>query len=818
MRSLFLLFFVSVQLFAQQSTSQLLQDLEKLKTNAAVLYIAAHPDDENTRMLAYYANEKHFRTAYLSLTRGDGGQNLIGSEQGELLGVIRTEELLAARRQDKAQQYFTRARDFGYSKNPEETFRIWNKDSILKDVVFAIRSFRPDVIILRFPTTGEGGHGHHTASAILGVEAFDAAADPKRFPEQLIYVKPWKAKRIFWNMFRPKEEEVKGQPGIYPVDLGVFNPVLGKSYGEIAAESRSMHKSQGFGAAKGRGKQVDYLKFLRGDTITTNDPFEGVTTEWGASNIRSMIGQIAMKFDPRNPSASVNDLLKLRGEIALIKDDHLRKIKTEEVNKLILDCAGVFAEVVAENYSAAPGQTVKFNSSVIARGNDDIKLYAVRFYTIDSIFNRKLVNNILYNDTFTVRPENISFSMPFWLRNRSEEGLFSINDPLSVNDPQKPNQLSAEYTFLFGKDTIRIQREAVYKFVDPVKGEIYRPFEMIPPVSIDIAEKVEMFPSSELRNISVTLTAGADKVEGIFYPGQSEGWKVVPASFNFSLKKKGDEVKFTLTITPPSGQTEGLLKPYCMVGEKKYNYTVSRIHHDHIPVQTLVRSTEIKLVRSDVATIPLSVGYITGAGDEIPASLRQMGFSVHTLTDDELTNGDLSVYDVIIAGVRAYNTNERIAVYQPRLLEYVNNGGTYLVQYNTSNFLSSVKTDIGPYPFKITRNRVTDENAEVMVNDSGSSLMNFPNKLKSDDFKGWVQERGIYFAGDINDKYQTPFSMKDPGEDLQKGSVIVASYGKGTFIYTGLAFFRQLPAGVTGSYKLFINLMSAGKANEISKR
>ncbi len=801
-----------------QSASDILLSLQKLNTLGSVLYIAAHPDDENTRLLSYYSNEKKFRTAYLALTRGDGGQNLIGSEQGDLLGVIRTQELLGARRIDGAEQYFSRAIDFGYSKNPEETFSIWNKDSILSDVVWAIRKFQPDVIILRFPTTGEGGHGHHTASAILGLEAFTAASDPKVFPEQLKYFPVWQAKRIFWNMFRPKEDEIKGKPDIVSVDIGTYNKLLGKSYGEMASDSRTMHKSQGFGVARNRGIQYDYLKLLDGDSFV-EDEFSGINTTWnrlpGASEINTLISELISNFRYQNPSANIPGLLTVRKLIQKnISNSYWRELKTIEIERLILACSGLFLEATSETFAAVPGDSLPISASLINRSDFPVTLLNVQCtgFAKDTLLQLPLPNNNLQSIPRTLSiPPDQKYTTPYWLEKPHSLGLFSTSYPWNIGIPETEAPIQIKFTLKINEDTLFISRPLVYKWVDPVRGELYRAFEILPTVSIQPANGVYLFTKEGAQEINITLKGISSNVKGNVQLDVPKGWKVSPPNLPFELTEKNEEKKFSFNVTPPKEFGEGTLHANVLINGKKTGKNIVRVEYEHIPIQTLVKEAEARIVHMNLNTVPLKVAYIEGAGDNIPSCLHQIGYDVTLLDDENLSRGDLSSYDVIITGIRLYNTNDRMNVYQPRLMDYAKAGGTLLVQYNTSNFLSSLKSEIGPYPFKITRDRVTDETAEVLFIKPDHQLLQQPNRIEASDFKGWIQERGLYFAGDYGTEYETLLSMHDPGEKALEGSLIYAKYGKGQFIYTGISFFRELPAGVAGAYRLFVNLMAAGK-------
>ena len=768
-----------------QNSADIIQGLKKLNTVGSVLYVAAHPDDENTRLLGYLANEKKLRTGYLSLTRGDGGQNLIGKEQGELLGLIRTQELLAARRTDGAEQFFTRANDFGYSKNPEETFSIWNKDSILADVVLTIRRFKPDVIICRFPTTGEGGHGHHTASAMLAVEAFDAAADPKRFPEQLKSVQVWQAKRIFWNTFNFGTTNTTA-PNQLKIDVGVFNPLLGKSYGEIAAESRSCHKSQGFGSAKQRGSNIEYFKLLKGDSVSS-DLFEGINTNWakfkGQDKIQKLIDDCIKKYNPQTPENSVADIIAIYKQIQAL-DESNANLKYWKQQKL------------------KEAETVNRNKS-------DVKLNSISYLSSDTTTALVLKVNELYTFKRKEKLSNsLSFSNPYWLNQKHDIGLYTVTNSDLIGKPENESTTKVVFNISILDLNLKIERPLVYKFTDPVKGEIYRPFEILPPATVNIPEKVFVFTDATPKTISVTVKANAANTNGTLQLQGSVGWNIYIKNSEFKLANKGDEAILEATIVADKNAKDGKIEASVLINNVSYNKSIKRIEYDHIPYQFILSDSEAGLVNIDLKKTGTSIGYIPGAGDDVPACLKQIGYNVTVLTDELLSNGNLSQFNAIVSGVRAYNTNDRLQVHYTKLMEYVKNGGNLIVQYNTNNRIGPVKANIGPYPFTISRDRVTNEKAEVKFSNEKHSVLNFPNQITQKDFDGWIQERGIYFATEIDKQYETIFSMKDPNEKASDGSLIIGKYGKGNFVYTGLVFFRELPAGIPGAYRLFVNLLS----------
>ena len=821
--SLILLFAIQ-HVFCQSTmhSSGILKNIKKLNVLGSVLYIAAHPDDENTRLLTYLNKEKNLRTAYLSITRGDGGQNLIGKEQGEMLGLLRTQELLAARKIDGAEQYFTRANDFGYSKNPEETFRIWKKDTILSDMVWVIRNFRPDVIICRFPTTGEGGHGHHTASAILAMEAFDAAADPNKFPWQLKYTSVWQPKRIFWNTFNFGGTNTTS-PDQLQADVGGYNTFLGKSNGEIAAESRSMHKSQGFGSAKTMGSTIEYFKQLKGDTIT-KDIFEGIDLTWNrlseASTFIKIIDDCIKRFNPQNPEESIPQLVGFYKLLQRLpeKDENTtfwKKQKLKETESLLFDCAALWIEVSASNFSAIPGYKAEYSAQLINRSTRDIKVNNISWsLNDDTLIALTLKPNVIFTFKHSViLPQTTPYSSPYWLNASHDDGFFTVLDQALIGKPESKSAVFVNFTIDIEGLQLKIERPIIYKSVDPIKGEVYRPFEILPPATINFASKSFVFTNKKSGTIQLLMRSNVDSMTGkikIFVP---EGWKANPAVLDFGKLKKSEEKDFDIQITPFNDNSTGIISAVVYTGDSSISKSIHRVEYDHIPYQFMLNDVKAKLVCVDLKLSGLNIGYIPGAGDEVANNLLQIGYNVTILSKELLAKNDLSQFDAIVTGVRAFNTNEWLQDYNQKLLQYVNQGGNLLIQYNTNNRIGPLTAKIFPYPFTISRERVTDENAEIRILNSTHPSLNYPNQITSVDFNGWVQERGIYFASEIDSAYVKILSMNDPGEKPQDGSLIIGKYGKGNFVYTGLAFFRELPAGVPGAYKLFCNLLGLPKNN-----
>ena len=815
------------------------QNFKKLDVLGSVLYVAAHPDDENTRLLAYLAQEKHYRTGYLSMTRGDGGQNLIGNEQSELLGLIRTQELLAARKVDGAEQFFTRANDFGFSKGPGETLKIWDKEKVLSDVVWVIRKFRPDVIICRFPTTGEGGHGHHTSSAILAQEAFTAAADPNRFPEQLKYVQTWQAKRLLWNTFSFGTVNTTA-PDQFKIDVGVYNPIIGKGYGEMAAESRSNHKTQGFGSARQRGQAFEFFKTILGDAPNT-DLMDGVNTSWGrvkgGEDIGSEIEKIRKDFDMDHPEKSVKALVALIDKVEKVPDEYWRLIKIEELDDLIAACAGLWFESYAAEPVYAMGDDIQVKTQVILRSSIKAQILSIYYpffnyghFSFNRVFSNAdtalKINDNVHDFTYKIKVDSVT--QPYWLKYPHPIGYYNVDyldnigadmviaDKVSEDMEQKTRAENTNFaihpTILFRIQNKEIQLTAPvqYKYVDPARGEIYQPLVVAPPVTANITAKNYIFNSKQPQNVEIKLQSFT-KAAGSISIKPMAGWRVSPEKIDFTGKNKGDEWAVNFEVTPTGNHPQTTtLEAVVEVGGKTFSMGIQQIKYEHIPNITLFPPAEAKLIDLNLNIVGKKIGYIPGAGDLVPDALKQVGYDVHILSENEILNGDLSGYDAIITGVRAYNVNPRLAVEQPKLLEYVKKGGNLVVQYNNNNGLAT--KNIGPYPFSIVNKRVTDEEAKITVLDPQEPLLNYPNKITQDDFNGWVQERGLYFVGDIDPNYKSPLQMNDPGEAANNGALIVGNYGQGRFVYTSLAFFRQLPAGVPGAYRLFVNLLSKPKS------
>ncbi|RPI29780.1 MAG: hypothetical protein EHM61_00410 [Acidobacteria bacterium] len=787
-------------------------ELKKLTVVGNVLYLAAHPDDENAAVLAYLSRGRLLRTGYLSLTRGDGGQNLIGSEQGKLLGVIRTQELLAARSIDGAEQFFTRAVDFGYSKTAEETLRLWGREAVLSDIVWVIRKFQPDVIITRFTTEG-GGHGNHTASAILAQEAFQAAADPTRFPGQLKSVKPWQAKRLVWNMYNWGRYSDAETTGALTIDVGEYNPLLGRSFRELAGESRTMHKSQGMGAPEGRGTSANYFKPQAGEPARS-DLMEGIDLTWGRIPGGAAIGQLLGKawssYQFEDPSSVVPLLVQAYQMMQKLEANPMVRYKAEETLEAIRLCSGLWLEAISDRASASPGQTVTVNLAVINRSRLRLRLLSVSVEpgAASKQPDLRLEYNVPATATIPLPiPAETGYTEPYWLAEEGTPYLYEVRDQQKIGLAESGPAVRAKVRIAFETAELMYEVPVLYRWVDPVQGERYRAFEVAPEVSVRLNEPVTLFANGQPKRVHAEVTNGTGTVSGTISVRLPAGWAADPASIPLNLSVKGEKRDSEFRISPAAGAVSGPISVVVEAEGKLLARSVAAVEYPHIPAQTVFEESKGVLLRLDVKKVGQRVGYIMGSGDFVPEALRQMGYEVTPLTDESLLVANLSSYDAIVVGIRAYNTRPLLQTVHSRLLDYVSAGGTLVVQYNTLQEL--ITTDLGPYPFRLSRERVSVEEAPVRILAPEHPLLTQPNRITASDFEGWVQERGLYFPGQWDPKYQTVISTGDPGEPALDGGVLYARHGKGIYIYTSYAWFRELPAGVPGAYRFFANMVSA---------
>ncbi len=804
------------------SSDEIYKSIEKLNFLGSVLYVAAHPDDENTRMISYFSNELNARSAYLSLTRGDGGQNLIGPEIREQLGLIRTNELLKARSVDGGEQFFTRANDFGYSKNPEETQRIWNRADVLNDVVRIMRAYQPDIVINRFDAGSAGRtHGHHTTSAILSSEAFGLVGDKNYAVGNS---QPWQIKRMFFNTSwwfygsREKFDEAD-KSTMMEVNIGTFYPELGLSNNEIAATSRSMHKSQGFGSTGSRGDESEYLQLINGEMPKDpNNIFDGIDTSWnrvaGGKEIGEILSRVQRNYDFKNPSASVPELLKARKLILKLNNDHWKEIKKREIEEIIYACLGLYLEAASETAETTPGEIVKLNIEAINRSFIPVKIenYKVSFEDFQQTnpINKSLDYNVANNFTAELKiPTNASYSTPYWLNEKGSLGMYFVEDTHNIGKPMGDQLAKVDFLLSVDGNPIHFEKDVIYKFNDPVKGEVYEPFAVLPDFTSTIESSVVLFNDVSPKEIPVSVKAHKAAIRGEISLQVPDQWKVEPASIPLQLNEKGEVKKVNFLVTPPAGQSEGILQSVIKSEGREFKQSLTEINYDHIPKQRILFPSSAKVVRLNLAMSPKHIAYIKGAGDDVPESLRQIGYTITELNPEEIGN-DLDRFDAVIMGIRAYNIHEELINKQKALLKFVENGGNLIVQYNTSRGLK-INGSLAPFDLELSNDRVTDETSEVRFIDPKQSILNYPNKITQNDFEGWVQERGLYFPDKWAKEFTPVFSMNDPGESAKEGSLLIAKYGKGNYIYTGLSFFRELPAGVPGAYKLFVNMISVGE-------
>lgn len=802
---IFLLFSVTTSFSQQQreirSSAAIKQELEKLNILGSVLYFAAHPDDENTRLISWLAREKKYNTAYLSLTRGDGGQNLIGPEIGVELGLIRTQELLAARAIDGGQQFFSSAFDFGFSKTSSETFDFWDKEAVLADAVWTVRQFRPDVIITRFPPDVRGGHGHHQASAILAHEAFAAAADSSKFPEQLQHVDIWQAKRLLWNtanfggMNNTSEDQLK-------IDIGQYNTLLGQSYGEIAALSRSQHKSQGFGSAASRGQSIEYFEFVDGEHAEL-DLFDGIDATWnrikGSEDIQRLVNKLNNDYSPQNPQNSISDLIELKSTLEKMPSNYWIKEKHSVLDQLIVACAGIWIESRTAKAQFVERDLIDVTNEIIVRQpNVEVEVL--------SINDNKVALSVPFNQSSTlIQTHHLQgITQPFWLSKPQTKGRFDVAVWLA-NQAETPKYPNTVIQLLVNGHLTQVERPLVYKYVDPVQGEVYNPITVTPSLTVSPSEQTLLVTNADRKNLTVTFknntSSALQKEVKVDF---TSDWEVYPSSLDLQFSEGQSTITRDITVKPKSIPAKASNLTFSVEAGKLKNYR--DINYEHIPNISWFPPTSVSIQPIEIIVPTKKIAYIMGAGDLIPQSLRAIGIQVDELSVKQLNQLTIKDYEAVILGVRALNVFPDLQNKGSILLDYVEGGGVVLVQYNVN---SNVDLDkIAPFPFSLSRDRVTEEDSPVRIIHPKDRSISYPNRLTSKDFDGWIQERGLYFADNIDDRYIRPLGMHDKNELENDGSLLIAKEGKGKFVYTSLSFFRQLPAGVPGAYRLFVNLLS----------
>lgn len=826
--------------------------VEGLGTSARVLFIAAHPDDEDTQLITWLARGRHVETAYLSLTRGDGGQNLIGNELGEALGVIRTEELLAARGIDGGKQFFTRAFDFGFSKSAEETYAHWPHDSLLRDVVTVIRTFRPHVIISIFSGTPRDGHGHHQVAGLLAREAYDVSGDTMKVPRSATAGRGgWTVQKFYRGAF------FRNESATLRINVGEFDPVAGRSYSEIAAESRSQHKSQAFGSLQRKGVRFDFLAreatraAAPADAKTEQSIFDGIDTTWvrfrdavttplaraALDSLPAAFGEARQGLDLLHPDRSIPSLThieRLLGNVCGPRDCNGTLSREEagrppgpqadliasldvakaRVSAALIQTAGMAVEATADREIWAIGEAVPVSIAVYNRGKRAVSLsaYGVRIDSGAAPADGERSVSIAPDSLLTVKSQ-VTLSAPsqaWWLASPRTGAIFSPR-VLGVDERSRP--LPAEVALQLEIDAVPFTARfpVVYRYADPIKGERNLPIAAAPAITVTLDRDIEYAPANSPlerpvrvhlrsaataeRDVEVSLRLPAGLVAD-FAPRQVKLPPGAVRTVTFAVRGRLAAGRHTLdAVATSDGQTFAS------------GYTA--IEYDHIRTQRLYRPSTLGIEAVELS-VPrgMRIAYINGVGDNVAPMLQQLGLDVTVVDPAALPRTDLSRFGAVVVGSRAYEASEALVANNARLLDYVRDGGTMVVQYGQYEMQNP---GILPYPITLSRpaDRVTIEDAPVKVLAPNAGVLTSPNRISEGDFAGWVQDRSIYMPRTFDPKYASVLEMNDPGETPNKGGILVAPYGKGTYVYTTLAFFRQLPNGVPGAARLIVNLMAA---------
>lgn len=804
--TLFILGFVAGTQAQTPTSSEIYGKLQKFASLKRVLYVAAHPDDENTRFLAWVSLSEHAETAYFSLTRGDGGQNLIGNELGADLGVLRTQELLAARSFDGAQQYFSRAVDFGYSKSADESFAKWGKDELLADAVLMIRQFQPDVIITRFPPDERAGHGHHTASALIAIEAFEKAADPSFLPEQVKKYGAWKASAVYWNASnwwnKNLDAEARNNPDYLIKDIGGYSSILGKSYNEIGTIARSQHKCQGFGDILERGTRLEYFQHLAGDKLK-KDFFEQNPQDWTkkvSASFEKKLQGLINDFDFVNVQTNASRLLALYNELAQLPESVFKQTKMRQCSELIADCLGLYMEIQSPDYTIAQGEATPLKFNIINRSTVPASIRSL---------NRKSINKALpWNEVISEQIEctnSEAVSTPYWLSLPATD-LFQVSDKALLLAAQNEPTFSFAVELEVDGTVLNFQIPVRYKWRDPSYGERSRETISVPDYSVNFSEQSIILQSGQSKRIVLDVYSFKEDLTDTIYIHAPQHWATSETIIPIAIAAKHAHQKIELKLEVADAGKRGELTLKNAKGETIYSYT--EIEYDHIPTQSIFRPASLNCVKIDAQIKHGKVAYIKGVDDAVPQAIEQLGFEVKVFEVDDLASLDLSAYQSVVLGIRIYNVHPELSNYDSKLFEYVKRGGNLIMQYNTASRSETAKKFGGEIPFELSSKRVTEEDAEVTFLHPDHPILNSPNQLTKKDFEDWVQERGLYFAANWDEQYQALFAWNDSGEEPLHGALITANYGRGRFVYTGISFFRELPEGVEGAYRLFANLLS----------
>ena len=795
-----------------QDAATVYRGLEKLNFLGSMLYVAAHPDDENTALISHFSNHVHAHSAYLSMTRGDGGQNRIGTELRGLLGVIRTNELIQARKIDGGNQYFTSAIDFGYSKHPRETLKIWDKDQILGEVVGRIRAFQPDIIIHRFDHRSPGTtHGHHTSSALLSHEAFSLSNDSSSYPQQLEELKPWKVKRQFFNtswwFYGSRERfEKADKTNLLSLEIGNYDALRGISNSEISAASRSSHKSQGFGSSPSLGNRTEYIELIQGDRPKTNNPFDGIDTSWkrvkNGEIVGDLVAQAIAEFDFRIPEKSLPLLIEIHQAIERLDNGVWKSRKLAETKALIKSCAGLTLQLNAERPYGIAGERLKYKLNAVQQSDLPITLVSVR----DQFINTPLGKNKAFSTPLSITLGK-ELSSPYWLLKKGKLGVFTIDNKSLIGLPETPAR-KADVVVQIEGINIKFEEEINYRKNDPVRGEVITPFYVLPQLGLNFDKTVHLFPNSEEQTIRLELTNYGESFSGEIELCFPKGWEIDEAKKEVELVGRGSSQFVTFQLRPTDKSESGLMSPLVHLNGTTLDhpFSLKEINYEHIPKQYVAQPAEAKFVRLNLKLPNKKIGYIMGAGDLVQQNLAAIGLPISSIDIESISQEELNSFDTILVGIRAFNVLESLKYKNKLLFDFAAQGGNLVVQYNTSRGLKT--KEIAPYPIELSRKRVTDEESSVRILEPNHPAMSVPHKITATDFEGWIQERGLYFADNWDPRFTPLLGMNDSGEEETVGSLLIAKHGDGTVVYTGLSFFRELPEGVPGAYRILINLLS----------
>ena len=807
-----LIVLLCVSKFYSQSSNEIYLKLKKLNFLGSVLYVAAHPDDENTSLISYLSNELHAHTSYLSLTRGDGGQNLIGKELNDLLGVIRTNELLQARAIDGGNQYFTSAIDFGFSKNSNETLKIWPKNDILEEIVRLIREIKPDIIINRFDHRRDGkNHGHHTSSAILSKEAYDISGNPNFYPSQLDSLELWKPFKqyvnISWWRYGSRENfNSINKDNFIKIDITKYNFLTGRTNSEISALSRSQHKSQGFGRSPSLEKESEFLELIGGLENKSNRIFEGIDTTWnrieGGGKIKILIDQTIQKFDFENPEKSVRNLLEVFNQIKKLRNSVWKIRKLKEVKEIIKLCLGIKMITNTDFDYGNKGEEIDLDFKILNNSS-----YPINISKVNNQFkNSYLKPYELYQDNIKFKLPN-EFNTPYWLIKGQNNGRFII-DKKYTNQPRS-ERVSLPIELKIFETVLDYKVEVNQRFNDPIKGEVINPFYVVPKIAVDFKKDKYLFLDTEPKKIIIEVKNLSNGFKGKIKLNSPVGWEIEKYYFDLHLTEKGESKNIEFQIRPSDNTEDGILSVSILSDDEiiaNESLSIFNIEYDHIPKQYIIKPFFPKIKKLDLVLPRKKVGYIMGAGDLVYENLKSIGLNIELIDINVIENQDLDNFDTIIMGIRAFNVNDILNSKNELLFDYAKRGGNLLIQYNTTRNLLTNK--LTPFYLNLSRDRVTEEDSPVKILTPLHRALNFPHKITSEDFENWVQERGLYFPNKWDKSFIPILSMNDKNENEKFGSLLIGSHGKGKIIYTGLSFFRQIPSGVTGAYRLLINLIS----------